>query len=344
MTVDKLSYDVFPSALGWWGVAAGRERGLVASVLPHATPAAAEERLLAELAAVGPAGSSAELVRDAAALADVRIQVQAYAEDGRRLPSVALDLTGLSAFSRSVAEAAWHVPAGEVVTYGELAFRAGCPGGARAVGQVMHLNRLPLFVPCHRVIAGGGRLGGFGGGLVAKVRLLVHEGALAPGAFRLGGLPVSDPVRRVRRFLDLVGCREPIIQPGESTKTAPEAAAALGVAVGQIAKSLLFVADGRPVLVVTSGDRRVDANLLKAAVGAGRLSLADPSTVAEVTGFPVGGVAPVGHLRPAQVVLDRSMERFPVVFAAAGSPASALPLSFGELARVSGGEVVDVCS
>jgi O-6-methylguanine DNA methyltransferase len=284
-----------------------------------------------------------ELVRDPAALAEVRAQVEAYGAQAGSPLTAELDLEGLSPFGRAVAAAARAVPPSQVITYGELAERAGRPGGARAVGQAMHTNRLPLFIPCHRVVASGGKLGGFGGGLVAKLRLLVHEGALAPGALRLGDEPVADPVARVWRFLRLVSPGARIIETAESTRTAPEAAAALGLEVGQIAKSLLFVADGQPILVVTSGDRRVDQERLKTAVGAGRLALADPKTVLAVTGFPVGGVAPLGHLHPAQVLLDVSLRRFPAVYAAAGTPASALPLPFAELVRVSGGEPADVC-
>ncbi len=343
----RLYYDIFANALGWWGAAVSR-RGLYAVALPRATPKAAEEHLRAAVAAAaGKTGRSGPaLAPDPAALEETRRQLQAYAQglSGLAAPFAAeVDLEGLSPFARAVSEATRAIPPGEVLTYGELAARADRPGGARAIGQVMHRNRLPLFVPCHRVVAGTGKLGGFGDGLVQKIRLLVHEGALAPGALRLGAEPVTDPVDRVRRFLALLGRREEIIEPETSTKTAPEAAAALGVDVGQIAKSLLFVADGRPALIVTSGDRRVDADRLKQALGASRLALADPTTVWRVTGFPVGGVAPVGHLHPAQVLLDRSLERFPVVYAAAGSPASALPLSFADLVAVSGGEPAEVC-
>lgn len=344
MTEEReLYYDVFPSALGWWGAAVS-PRGLFATALPQATAGGAAARLRQEVAGAAARTGAPEpsLAADPEALAEVRRAVQAYAERPTASLPAELDLDGFSPFARAVAEAARAVPPGAVITYGELAARAGRPGGARAVGQAMHSNRLPLFIPCHRVVASGGQLGGFGGGLVAKIRLLVHEGALAPGALRLGGEPVADPVTRVWRLLRLLGGPARIIETAESTRTAPEAAAALGLAVGQIAKSLLFMADGRPVLVVTSGDQRVDQSKLKKAVGASRLALADPRTVAEVTGFPVGGVAPLGHLHPAQVLLDESLARFPVVYAAAGTPASALPLSFADLVRLSGGEPADL--
>jgi O-6-methylguanine DNA methyltransferase len=341
---DKLYWDVFPSTLGWWGAAVTRQ-GLYAVALPRPTAGGAEEKLRAavEAEAVRAGRARPDLACDPEALAEIRRRIELYAGNPQAPLQVSLDLADRSPFARAVVGVVQAIPPGRTLTYGEVAAAAGRPGGARAAGQAMHRNRLPLFVPCHRVVAGGGGLGGFGDGLVQKLRLLSHEGALAPGALRLGGEPVADPVERVRRFLRLVRPETPIIETAVSTKTAPEAAAALGVAVGQIAKSLLFVADGRPVLVVTSGDRRVDQERLRQAVGAERLSLADPRTVAHVTGFPVGGVAPVGHLHPAQVLLDVSLERFPVVCAAAGSPASAVPLSFAEWVRVSGGEPADLC-
>lgn len=345
MTRDKLYFDVFATRLGWWGGAA-TSAGLFTLVLPSTTPQGAGERLTEEtVAAARRSGLGCPgLERDPAALAGVREQIEAYSSDPAAPLTASLDLSGLSAFAREVSLGCRRLASGQVATYGELAAQAGKPGASRAVGQVMGANRLPLFIPCHRVVSAAGKLGGFSGGLVQKIRLLVHEGILAPGALVVGQEPVLDPVERVRCFLRLTGGPEAIIRPGASTRTVPEAAAALGVEVGQIAKSLLFVAERRPVLVVTSGDRRVDQALLGRAVGAERLSLADPRTVEEVTGFTVGGVAPVGHLRPAQVLLDVSMQRFPVVYAAAGTPDSVLPLSFADLVRLSGGEAADVCT
>ena len=88
-----------------------------------------------------------------------------------------VDLAGFTPFARRVMEALRRrVPAGRVVTYGRLAELAGCPGGARAVGQVMRRNMLPIYFPCHRVLSSGGGCGGFQGGLALKLRLLSGEG------------------------------------------------------------------------------------------------------------------------------------------------------------------------
>ena len=91
------------------------------------------------------------------------------------VPLRELDLSGCTAFQRRVYEALMDVPFGRVVTYGQMAARVGRPRGARAVGQALGRNPLPLFIPCHRVVAARGRLGGFGAGIDWKVKLLTHE-------------------------------------------------------------------------------------------------------------------------------------------------------------------------
>ena len=104
-----------------------------------------------------------------------------------QLRSVRLDLSQVSPFYREVYEAARRIPAGVTLTYGELAARVGAPGAARAVGQAMGRNPWPLIVPCHRVLAAGGRAGGFSapGGVTTKLRLLGIEGAPLQAALAL---------------------------------------------------------------------------------------------------------------------------------------------------------------
>ncbi|HKY33962.1 MAG TPA: methylated-DNA--[protein]-cysteine S-methyltransferase [Candidatus Polarisedimenticolia bacterium] len=126
---------------------------------------------------VVPAGRTA---RSAAAS-----QLAEYFAGRRTRFSVAFSLEGLSPFTRRVLEAAATIPHGAIVTYGELARQAGRPLAARAVGGALHVNPLPIVIPCHRVVASGPsgpRLGGFGGGLARKRALLRLEGAprLAP--------------------------------------------------------------------------------------------------------------------------------------------------------------------
>lgn len=128
-----------------------------------------------------------------------------------------------------------------------------------------------------------------------------------------------------------------------AARTAAEAAAALGVAVGQIAKSVVFrrEADGVAVLVVTSGDRRVDERKVAARIGP--IGRASAAFVREHTGFVIGGVAPVAHARAPVTLLDGDLWRFDRIWAAAGHPNAVFPLTPDELGRLSpGAPVADV--
>lgn len=149
-------------------------------------------------------------------------------------------------------------------------------------------------------------------------------------------------IERVQSYLDQFNMGLKIIEFEESTSTCELAAAALGVEVGQIAKTLVFLADGRPVLVVASGDNKIKSGKLKRRLGVSKVRMADPETVEQVTGYPVGGVCPVALPEKLPILLDDSMHRFPVVYAAAGTPHSALPLTMEQLEIITGGEWADL--
>mgnify|MGYP000911172115 CR=1 FL=1 len=127
-----------------------------------------------------------------------------------------------------------------------------------------------------------------------------------------------------------------------SARTSQEAADALGVAVGQIAKSVVFrrLADERAVLVVASGDRRVDEARVAAQVGA--LGRADAAFVKARTGFSIGGVAPLAHAEPPLTLIDRTLFRFDEIWAAAGHPNGVFRLSPQQLVELTGAPVADV--
>ena len=127
-----------------------------------------------------------------------------------------------------------------------------------------------------------------------------------------------------------------------SARTSQEAADALGVLVGQIAKSVIFRrrTDEAAVLVVTSGDRRVDEKKVAAQVGP--IGRADADFVKARTGFSIGGVSPVGHAQPPVVLVDRDLFRFGEIWAAAGHPNGVFKLAPGELVDLTGAPVVDV--
>jgi prolyl-tRNA editing enzyme YbaK/EbsC (Cys-tRNA(Pro) deacylase) len=128
----------------------------------------------------------------------------------------------------------------------------------------------------------------------------------------------------------------------EPAPTAATAAAQLGCEVGAIANSLVFSADGAPLLVLTSGAHRVDTGKVAQFVGAARVKRADPEFVRAATGQAIGGVAPVGHPQPLRTLVDQWLAGYDVVWAAAGHPHTVFPTSFAELERITGGTPADV--
>jgi prolyl-tRNA editing enzyme YbaK/EbsC (Cys-tRNA(Pro) deacylase) len=128
----------------------------------------------------------------------------------------------------------------------------------------------------------------------------------------------------------------------EGTRTAADAARAIGCQVDQIVKSLVFVADTEPVLVLTSGGHRVDVVKVGRRRSAATVRKADAEEARAATGYAIGGTPPFGHARGLPVLVDRHLTGFPVVWAAAGTPRHVFPITPGDLVRATGGEVSDV--
>ncbi|MGW2030603.1 MULTISPECIES: YbaK/EbsC family protein [Streptomyces] len=128
----------------------------------------------------------------------------------------------------------------------------------------------------------------------------------------------------------------------EATRTAAEAAAAIGCELSRICKSLVFAADGVPVLVLVDGASRVDVERLRQELGAGKVTRADAGLVRETTGYAIGGVPPFGHRTRTRVLADRSLLAHEVVWAAAGTPYTVFPIGPEELVAHAGATVVDV--
>jgi prolyl-tRNA editing enzyme YbaK/EbsC (Cys-tRNA(Pro) deacylase) len=128
----------------------------------------------------------------------------------------------------------------------------------------------------------------------------------------------------------------------ESAPTAAAAAAQLGCEVGAIANSLVFDADGAPLLVMTSGAHRVGTSRVAALVGAAAVGRADARSVRAWTGQVIGGVAPVGHPAPIRTLVDAWLAKYDVVWAAAGHPHAVFPTSFDELLRITAGAPAEV--
>ena len=152
----------------------------------------------------------------------------------------------------------------------------------------------------------------------------------------------QQSVTRVRTALSLLGARGEVRALDDSARTAKEAAAALGIEVGQIASSLIFLADDEPVLVVASGGHRVDTVQLASILEVNQIDKADADAVRKATGFAIGGVAPVGHPHPLRTIVDIALSRYDEVWAAGGHPHYVFPTSYDELLRITAGEAAEI--
>jgi prolyl-tRNA editing enzyme YbaK/EbsC (Cys-tRNA(Pro) deacylase) len=149
-------------------------------------------------------------------------------------------------------------------------------------------------------------------------------------------------VRKVTEALAAAGATGEVRELPEAVRTAAAAAAQLGVEVGAIANSLVFDADGKPLLVLTSGAHRVDTARVAALVGVAQLRRASPEFVRTATGQSIGGVAPVGHPRPLRTLVDVDLAAYEVVWAAGGLAHTVFPTSYEELVRITGGTAAEV--
>ena len=150
-------------------------------------------------------------------------------------------------------------------------------------------------------------------------------------------------VERVQAALRRAGLEIEVTELAESTRTAHEAAQAVGAEVAQIVKSLVFLAEAEPVLILVSGANRVDPELVGKTLGR-PLRQARADEVRRATGFAIGGVAPVGLTQDLPVYFDASLLSFDRVWAAAGTPRSVFPIEPGELLRVTGAVPISVTS
>lgn len=154
---------------------------------------------------------------------------------------------------------------------------------------------------------------------------------------------MKPSVARVVAALSAAGLEVTIQEFAESTRTAEEAAAAVSATVGQIVKSLVFLAGDDPILALVSGSNRADTAKLAHITGAA-IRRADADTVRRVTGFAIGGVPPLGHATPVRTYLDRDLLRYATVWAAAGTPNAVFVLTPADLVHVANAEVVDLAT
>jgi len=217
-TSGTTGFAVFASPIGSCGIVWG-DRGVVGTLLPEAREAATRARLLRRY----PDAQEASPTPEAQRAIDAIVALLRGQGDALALDAIALDMASVPPFQRRVYEVARAIPPGGTLTYGEIAARMGAPGQARDVGQALARNPFPPVVPCHRVLAAGGKLGGFSapGGVATKLRMLAIEGAArsdqpgqlglfdGDGAFgfdptvAVDHLRAADPV--LARTMDVVG-------------------------------------------------------------------------------------------------------------------------------------------
>ncbi len=148
----------------------------------------------------------------------------------------------------------------------------------------------------------------------------------------------------VQKALDELGLDIKIHFFDVPTATSQQAADAIGTELGSIVKSLCFIVAGEPVVVLASGDRRVDDRKLGALRGVSRkkVKIATPEQCVEAVGYPPGSVPPVGHKNKVPIYIDDSLARYEIVYAAAGAPNAIFPIPYETLVKATGGQVVDI--
>tara|TARA_B100001741_G_scaffold32641_1_gene23312 strand:- start:212 stop:694 length:483 start_codon:yes stop_codon:yes gene_type:complete len=152
----------------------------------------------------------------------------------------------------------------------------------------------------------------------------------------------KEPVRRVQKKLKEFDESYKVIELDSSARTAKEAAKSLKTDVGSIVKSLLFRSQNNFFLCLVSGDKRCSLNKLKKIKNLKDISMANPQSVKEVTGFTIGGVSPIGHLEKIEIFIDNNLKRFEKIYAAAGHPHCVYKIDFENLIKITNGTVMDI--
>ena len=152
----------------------------------------------------------------------------------------------------------------------------------------------------------------------------------------------KEPVKRAEKSIKEFDPNLKIICLEQTARTAQDAATALGCSVGAIVKSLLFNVEDNFVLCLVSGDKRCSLNKLKKILDQKDVSMANPDDVKKITGYTIGGVSPVGHIKKVKIYIDTNLERFTTVFAAAGHPNCVFKIEFNQLANLTSGEMKEI--
>ena len=152
----------------------------------------------------------------------------------------------------------------------------------------------------------------------------------------------KEPVKRAEKFLKSFDQSLEVIILEDSARTAQDAAKALDCNVGAIVKSLLFRAGDDFILCLVAGDKRCSLNKLKKLKDKKDISMASPEEVKTQTGYTIGGVSPIGHLNKIEIIIDKSLERFSQLFAAAGHPNCVFKINFINIQKITNGKIKDI--
>ena len=152
----------------------------------------------------------------------------------------------------------------------------------------------------------------------------------------------KEPVKRVQEFIAQFDPKLKVLALDTTARTAKDAAESLGCEVGAIVKSLVLKADNTFLICLIAGDKRCSLNKLKKVIGKKDVHMANADAVKANTGFSIGGVAPIAHLKKLNILIDQSLGRFQSVFAAAGHPNSIFKIEYNKLIQMTKGEVKEI--
>jgi len=152
----------------------------------------------------------------------------------------------------------------------------------------------------------------------------------------------KEPVKRVENILKEFDVTQKVIILDSSARTALEAASSLGCEVGAIVKSLLFKTENSFILCLVAGDKKASLNKIKKTLNIRDVSMAAAEDVKIITGYTIGGVSPIGHLKKIDIFIDNSLERFTSLFAAAGHPNCVFKIDFKNLQKITNGSIKEI--
>ena len=152
----------------------------------------------------------------------------------------------------------------------------------------------------------------------------------------------KEPVKRAEKSLKNFDQSLEVIVLDKSARTAQDAATALGCNVGAIVKSLLFKTNDSFILCLVAGDKRASLNKIKKIINKKDVSMANPEDVKSQTGYTIGGVSPIGHLKQIEIIIDNTLERFNKLFAAAGHPNCVFKINFTNIQKITNGKVENI--